>query len=78
MTPLSLAPAGEPMTIVDVRAGRRLRHRLSNLGLVPGTVVEVVTSLGHGPVILAVGDSRLALGRGASHKVLVEPASDIG
>ena len=75
MTPLSLAPAGEPMTIINVRAGRRLRHRLSNLGLVPGTVVEVVQSLGHGPVILAVGESRVALGRGASHKVLVEPAS---
>jgi ferrous iron transport protein A len=61
------------MTIVDVRAGRRLRRRLSCLGLVPGTVVEIVQTLGHGPVILAVGDARLALGRGASHKVLVEP-----
>ena len=75
MTPLSLAPSGEPMTIIDVRAGRRLRHRLSGLGLIPGAVVEVVQSLGHGPVILAVGNARLALGRGASHKVLVEPAS---
>jgi ferrous iron transport protein A len=76
MTPLSLAPAGEPMTIVDVRAGSRLRHRLSDLGLVPGTVIEVVQSLGRGPVILALGDSRLALGRGASHKVLVAQVSN--
>jgi ferrous iron transport protein A len=76
MTPLSLAPAGEPMTIVDVRAGSRLRHRLSDLGLVPGTVIEVVQSLGRGPVILALGDSRLALGRGASHKVLVVQVSN--
>jgi ferrous iron transport protein A len=64
------------MTIVDVRAGHRLRRRLSDLGLVPGTVVEVVQSPGHGPVILALGEARLALGRGASHKVLVEPVSD--
>jgi Fe2+ transport system protein FeoA len=77
MCPLSMAPTGEPMKIVDVRAGCRLRNRLSNLGLLPGTVVEVVQSLGHGPVILAVGDTRLALGRGASHKVLVEPASNV-
>lgn len=76
MTPLSLAPTGEPMTIVDVRAGRQLRHRLSCLGLVPGAVVEIVQTLGHGPVILAVGNARLALGRGASHKVLVEPLPD--
>jgi Fe2+ transport system protein FeoA len=78
VTPLSLAPAGEPLTIVDVRGGRRLRHRLSRLGLVPGTVVEVMQSLGHGPVILAVGESRLALGRGASHKILVAPVSNKG
>jgi Fe2+ transport system protein FeoA len=78
VTPLSLAPTGEPVTIVDVRGGRRLRHRLSHMGLVPGTVVEVVQSLGHGPVILAVGESRLALGRGASHKILVEPVSRKG
>ncbi len=77
MTPLSLAPAGEPMTIVDVRAGRRLRHRLSNLGLVPGTVVEIVQCMSCGHVILAVGDARLALGRGATHKVLVEPLPNI-
>jgi ferrous iron transport protein A len=76
MTPLSLAPAGEPLTVVDVRAGKRLRHRLADLGLIRGTVVEVVGNLGHGPVILSVGDTRLALGRGASHKVVVALASD--
>jgi len=74
MTPLSLAPAGEPLTIIDVCAGQQLRRRLADLGLMPGAVVEVVRSLGHGPVILAVHNTRLALGRGASHKVLVEPA----
>jgi ferrous iron transport protein A len=78
VTPLSLAPAGEPLAIVDVRAGERLRQRLTGLGLVPGTVVEIVQSRGHGPVIVAVGNARLALGRGASHKVLVEPVSDEG
>ncbi len=77
MTPLSLAPAGTPMTVVDVRAGRRLRHRLSNLGLVPGTVIEIVQTMGHGPVILAVGNARLALGRGASHKIMVEPLPNV-
>ena len=76
MTPLSLAPAGEPLRVVDVRAGKHLRQRLANLGLKPGTVIEVVQSLGYGPVILSVGNTRLALGRGASHKVLVQPASD--
>ncbi len=74
MTPLSMAPAGQPLTIVDVRAGQNLRRRLADMGLVPGTVVQVVTCMGHGPVILSVRETRLALGRGASHKVLVEPA----
>ena len=73
MMPLSLAHAGEPMTVVNVRAGRRLRQRLIDLGPVPGAMVEVMQSLSHGPVILAVGGSRLVLGRGASHKVPVKP-----
>ena len=74
MTPLSLAPAGEPLTVVDVRAGKRLRQRLADLGLKPGVVVEVVPGIGHGPVILSIGDTRVALGKGASHKVIVRPA----
>lgn len=76
MTPLSLAPVGEPLTVVDVRAGKRLCQRLADLGLKTGTVIEVLQSLGHGPLILSIGDTRLALGRGASHKVLVQPAAD--
>jgi ferrous iron transport protein A len=73
MTPLSLAPAGTPVTIMDVRGGQHLRRRLADLGLTPGTVVKVVQAVGHGPLILALGDGRLALGRGASHKILVAP-----
>jgi ferrous iron transport protein A len=74
MTPLSLAPVGEPLTVVDVRAGKRLRQRLADMGLTVGTVIQVVPGIGHGPVILSIGDTRLALGRGASHKVIVRPA----
>jgi ferrous iron transport protein A len=73
VTPLSLAPADTPMTIMDVRGGQHLRRRLIDLGLVPGTVVEVVQTAGHGPLILALGDGRLALGRDASHRILVAP-----
>jgi Fe2+ transport system protein FeoA len=76
VTLLSLAPTGEPLAIVDVRAGERLRRRLADLELVPGTVVEVVQSLGRGPAIAAMGNARLALGRRAYYKVLVEPAAD--
>jgi len=76
MTPLSLAPVGELLTVVDVRAGKRLRQRLADLGLKPGSVIKVVQRLGQGPMILSVEDTRLALGRGASHKILVQPASD--
>jgi Fe2+ transport system protein FeoA len=76
VTLLSLAPTGEPLAIVDVRAGERLRRRLAELELVPGTVVEVVQSLGRGPVIVAVGNVQLVLGRRAYHKVLVEPTAD--
>jgi len=55
---------------VRIEAGRGLVGRLTALGLVPGTPVEVVSANG-GPLLLSVLGSRLILGRGMAAKVLV-------
>ena len=68
--PLSMATPGERLTLVDITAGDGLRHRLTELGLTPGVEFHVVRSAG-GPLLLAVHDSRLAIGRGMAHKILV-------
>jgi Fe2+ transport system protein FeoA len=44
------------------------------MGVVPGAVLEILRQNGRGPVLIALGESRLALGRGIAEKILVEPA----
>jgi ferrous iron transport protein A len=69
--PLSMLGSGEEAKLVDVRGGHGLRRRLSAMGLNPGMSVTVVQNAMRGPVILGVMDSRIALGRGMAHKILV-------
>ncbi|WP_297534435.1 FeoA family protein [Thermococcus sp.] len=67
---LSLAP-GERAIVVDLRGGPNFRSRLYAMGLAPGAVVQVVSVYPRGPVIIQVGGTRLALGRGMAARVLV-------
>ena len=69
--PLSMLSAGEEAQLVDVRGGHGIRRRLSAMGLNPGMKVTVVQNTMRGPIILGVMDSRIALGRGMAHKILV-------
>jgi Fe2+ transport system protein FeoA len=69
--PLTMAAPGKSLTLVEITAGNGLRHRLTELGLTPGVEFQILQSQG-GPLLLAVHDSRLALGRGMAQKILVK------
>ena len=71
-SPLSMAVAGQELRLVEIRAGRRLTHRLAELGLTPGVTLRVVQKNG-GPLLISVRGSRIAIGRGMAHKLLVTP-----
>lgn len=71
--PLTMAVRGQLVRLTKIMAGRKLTHRLTELGLTPGVHFEVLHDHG-GPLLLAVRDSRLALGRGMASKILVEAA----
>ena len=55
--------------------GHRLVHRLNHMGLIPGAQVMVMRNNAPGPVIVAVRDTRLCLGRGVANKVMVRPGA---
>lgn len=70
--PLSMVPCDSCVRLIGIQGGRRLRKRMAELGLNPGSTVRVVQRHGHGPMILAVKeDTRMAIGRGMAHKILV-------
>ncbi|QGU33617.1 FeoA family protein [Thermochromatium tepidum] len=69
--PLVLAREGQRVRIRTLHGGKGLARRLTELGLNPGTEVRVVARQG-GALVLARGETRLALGGGMAVKILVE------
>jgi len=62
-----------PMTVVAINAGSGLKQRLTDIGIIAGEQIVLVNSRTTGPVIVDVKGSRLALGRGVAHHILVDP-----
>jgi Fe2+ transport system protein FeoA len=73
MMPLALAQPGEAVKLVALRGGQQMRKRLADLGLTLEMPLQVVQGNSHGPLIIAVKDTRLAIGRGMAHHIMVEP-----
>jgi len=69
---LSRIDPGREVTLMEIEGGRGVRSKLYSMGLVPGVNLRVLNRNGPGPVMVAVKDSRLAIGRGMAEKILVE------
>jgi len=69
--PLSMVSPGTKVKIRHVRGGWGLQRRLADMGLTPGVEVMVISGQCPGPVVLEVRGSRLALGHGVAHRVVV-------
>ena len=69
--PLTRVYPGQEVTLVDINGGRGIRARLAGMGLIPGVKLSVLRT-GPGPVMVAVRDTRLALGHGMAHKIIVD------
>jgi ferrous iron transport protein A len=64
--------AGCSGIVCQLRGGHEFMSRLSAMGLSIGSKFEVLQNRGHGPVLVLVRDTRIALGRGEAIKVMVE------
>ncbi|AQT69367.1 FeoA domain protein [Anaerohalosphaera lusitana] len=72
--PLSGISSGQTVIFSNVDAGCELRSRLAAMGLVPNARLKVVSNGGFGPFVINVRGSKVVLGRGVAHKVMVEEA----
>ena len=70
-TTLADLKTGQTGTFIESTAGRNLAGRLVSMGFTPGVQVEVAQNYGHGPLLVAVRGSYVALGRGEARKILV-------
>jgi Fe2+ transport system protein FeoA len=68
---LSEVSKGQAVRLVSIDAGKKLTHRLNELGLTPGVELMLVHDSG-GPLLLSVRGSRVAVGRGMANKLFVK------
>ncbi len=69
--PLSVTQSGEKVQLVSIEAGRNLNSRLTSMGILPNVVITVVSNGHPGPLVISVKGSKMMLGRGMAHKIMV-------
>ena len=72
---LSSLPTGERGVIHSLLGGHSFGSRVANLGFTIGAPVSVRQNYGHGPMIVALRGTLVALGRAEAAKVLVQMES---
>ena len=63
--------SGESGIITSLDAGKRLNARLSTMGFTPGVEIQMSHNYGHGPIVVKVRDTRIALGRGEARTIFI-------
>lgn len=69
---LATTGVGQTVRLVNIDAGKRLIHRLTELGLTPGVELTVLHDAG-GSMLVAVRGSRVALGYKMTNRLYVAP-----
>jgi ferrous iron transport protein A len=69
--PLAMATAGDRVWVVHIQGGHRMVRRLTDLGIVQGSEITVVSRTGSGSVIVALQGCRIGVGAGMAHRVMV-------
>lgn len=70
MMPLTMAKAGETVTIRKITGKDEVRQHLAELGFVVDGVVTVVSEIA-GNLILQVRESRIALDRTMANRIMI-------
>lgn len=72
LKPLGFLADGEEAVIKEIAGGIGIREKLRGMGMGKGRILRMVQNNACGPVIVALGEARLVLGRGMTQRVLVE------
>ena len=75
MLPLSLATMGKKYKVIRINGRDEQKRHLTNLGFVEGETVQIANEL-EGNLIIAVKDSRIALSKEMSNRIVVEEINE--
>jgi ferrous iron transport protein A len=62
---------GERGVVHRIEGGSGVRKKLAGLGIIPGKSIGIAHGRGHGPRVVIVDETKVMLGRGLLHKILV-------
>lgn len=73
-SPLSLSdlPTGERATLLQLGLAKAPSNRLVSLGFTPGVEIAIMQNYGHGPLVVNVRGTRVALGRDEAAHIYVK------
>ncbi len=63
---------GEHAIFIDIQAERAVASRLTSLGFTPGVMIEMNQNYGHGPLVVNIRGTRVALGRHEAQNITVQ------
>jgi Fe2+ transport system protein FeoA len=69
--PLSDLPTGERAILIQMGLAKAPSNRLVSLGFTPGVEIAVMQNFGHGPLVVNVRGTRVALGRTEADRIFV-------
>ncbi len=75
LIPLSLAPEGEQLDIVELTGGSGARMRLMSMGMRIGDRIDIISNSGSGQIVVALDCHRMVLGRGLAAKIMVKTST---
>ena len=73
MMPLIYGEPGKQYEIVSIFGGRGLAKKLLEMGIRPGEIIKIVSNSFGGPILLAINNSRIGIGRGMAGKIIIKP-----
>jgi len=69
--PLTMSAAGTRLKIAAISGGHGLKLKIAEMGLNPGTEIEL-RQHEQGAVVISAGNTRYAIGAAMAHRVLVQ------
>jgi ferrous iron transport protein A len=71
MIKLSAMKVGQSAIIHSIQGGYHFNCRATAMGITPETEVSMLQNTGHGPLLIYLRDTQVALGRGEAGKIEV-------
>jgi|DewCreStandDraft_4_1066084.scaffolds.fasta_scaffold428126_2 ferrous iron transport protein A len=63
--------------VIEIRGGNGLRNKLDGLGIRQGCIVKKISPTGFpGPIIIKIGNTQVAIGKGMAEKIIIEEINE--